>query len=257
MGKINGSFLDTTFFRRSVGRWAVAAREARRAPLSALRRQAVRAKELRFYLDQIIGTADERLALPVVGSSSFHAPHNADWTWRPEVWRLPLQVRGMSSVESRAMLGDQLTLFHDCTRSELTMRQLRNQRAEDLAPYGLRMDVFNFDGSFLSLVLDLPEEARTGLKRTHILQLGTLVEVEKPLENFARLNIQYGPNTEQLVREFPTGSREGVVEFDLAYAEMNEKRVEKLWVDLIFENPQMNQITLRDLTFSRRPRAQI
>ena len=163
----------------------------------------------------------------------------------------------MSSVETRATLGDELTLFHDCTRSELTLRQLRNQRAEDLAPYGLRMDVFNFDGSFLSLVLDLPQEARNGLKRTHILQLGTLVEVEKPLEIFARLNIQHGPNTEQLVREFPSESRDGVVEFDLAYADMNEKRVDKLWIDLIFENPQMNQITLRDLTFSRRPRAQI
>ena len=107
------------------------------------------------------------------------------------------------------------------------------------------------------MVLDLPQEAKDGLKRTHILQLGTLVEVEKPLEIFARLNIQHGPNTEQLVREFPSGAREGVVEFDLAYADMNEKRVDKLWIDLIFENPQMNQITLRDLTFSRRPRAQI
>ena len=45
------------------------------------------------------------------------------------------------------------------------------------------------------------------------------------------------------------------VEFDLAYSKLNEKRVEKAWIDLIFEGPEMNQITLRDLTFSRRPRA--
>ena len=48
-----------------------------------------------------------------------------------------------------------------------------------------------------------------------------------------------------------------MVEFDLAYSNMNERRVEAAWIDLIFEGPEMNQIVLRDLTFSRRPRAQI
>jgi hypothetical protein len=31
--------------------------------------------------------------------------------------------------------------------------------------------------------------------------------------------------------------------------------VEKAWIDLIFEGPEMNEIILRDMTFSRRPRA--
>ena len=30
-----------------------------------------------------------------------------------------------------------------------------------------------------------------------------------------------------------------------------------MWIELIFEGPQMNQITLRDITFSRRPRAEL
>ncbi len=47
------------------------------------------------------------------------------------------------------------------------------------------------------------------------------------------------------------------MEFDLAYSKMNEKRVERLWVDLIFEGPEMNQVILRDVTFSRRPRAEL
>ena len=47
------------------------------------------------------------------------------------------------------------------------------------------------------------------------------------------------------------------MEFDLAYTKINEKRVEKLWVDLIFEGPEMNQIILRDVTVTRRPRAEL
>ena len=127
---------------------------------------------------------------------------------------------------------------------------------EDLAPYGVRMDVFRFDGSFLSLVIDLPNEAVYGLRKTHLIRVEYIVEMEKPIEIFARLNIRHGPNTEQIVRELPIHEDEVMVEFDLAYSKLNEKRVEAAWLDLIFEGPEMNQVTLRDLTFSRRPRAE-
>ena len=50
---------------------------------------------------------------------------------------------------------------------------------------------------------------------------------------------------------------ETVVEFDLAYTNLNEKRIERAWIDLIFEAPEMNQIILRDVTLSRRPRAEV
>ncbi|MCW1956322.1 MAG: DUF6478 family protein, partial [Roseobacter sp.] len=63
--------------------------------------------------------------------------------------------------------------------------------------------------------------------------------------------------TEQIVRELPLNQPDVVVEFDLAYSKINEKRVERIWLDLIFEGPDMNQVTLRDLTFSRRPRAEL
>jgi hypothetical protein len=205
----------------------------------------------------LIHTADDRLALPMIGATGFAKPHNADWAWRPELWRGPLPVPGLSSVQSKSMLGDEVTLFHDCDRSELTLRQLRNLREADLAPYGLRMDVFKFDGSFLSLVVDLPAAATEGLKRTHLLRMDVIVEMEHPLEIFARLNIKHGPNTEQLVRELPLHEESIKVEFDLAYTNLNEKRVESAWIDIIFEGPEMNQVILRDLTFSRRPRANL
>lgn len=257
MGKGGETFWDTAIYRRAITRWALSAREASTAKLSVLRRQRVRARLLRAHLDRLIHVADERLALPVIGSNSFPKPHNADWAWRPELWRGPVAQRGISSVANKSMLGDEVTLFHDCADSELTLRQLRNQREEDLAPFGLRLDVFNFDGSFLSLVLDLPPEAASGLKRTHILRVNSILELEKPLEVFIRLNIRHGPNTEQIVREMPLNSDDKSVEFDLAYKDLNEKRIDKVWIDVIFENPQMNQVTLRDLTFSRRPRAQL
>ncbi|MDF1857229.1 DUF6478 family protein [Pseudooceanicola sp.] len=257
MAKKDGSLLDRLAWRREFRRWKRLAAAAGVSDLASLRRHRVQARQLRTHIDQLIHVADGRLALPRIGSNAFHVPHGSDWAWRPELWRGPLGEQGKASVRSKSMLGNEVTLFHDCDRSELTLRQLRNLREADLAPFGLRMDVFAFDGSFLSLVIDFPPDAVAGLKRRHLIRLDTIVELEKPLEIFARLNIKHGPNTEQLVRELPLHDDERMVEFDLAYSNLNEKRVERIWLDLIFEGPEMNQVVIRDLTFSRRPRAEL
>jgi len=252
-----GSILDRIVQARSLRRWRRAARVAQDTPLDTLRGQRNEARQLRTHIDRLIHVADGRLALPKIGSSAFPKPHGTDWAWRPELWRGPLPEPGLSSVPTKSMLGQEVTLFHDCDFSELTLRQLRNTREEDLAPYGLRLDVFKFDGSFLSLVIDLPPEAVNGLTKSHLLRVNTIVESEKPIEIFARINIKHGPNTEQIVRELPLNEQDVMVEFDLAYSRLNEKRIERAWLDLIFEAPDLNQVILRDVTFARHRRASI
>lgn len=251
------SLIDRFVHRTAIRRWRRIGEAATAMDLETLKRQRGRAWSLRRHLDRLIHQAEHRLALPVIGSNAMRKPLGADWTWRPPLWTGPIPVPGMSSVPGKAEIGPGATVFHDCRRSELTVRQIRNTREEDLAPFGLRMDVFRFDGSFLSIVIDLPEAAVQGLRQRHLIRLDAIVEMEKPLEIFARLNIRHGPNVEQIVRELPLAAEEVMVEFDLAYTKMNEKRVEKLWVDLIFEGPEMNQIILRDVTLCRRPRAEM
>lgn len=230
-------------------------RDAETIDLSLLRHLRAQARQMRRRVDQVTHVADGRLTLPRIGSNAIRKPAQSDWAHRPELWRGPISPVGMAAVESRSRIGSTATLYHDCQISELTLRQVRNTREGDLAPFGLRMDVFNFDGSFLSLVLDLPESAVDGLRKNHILRMDTEVETEKPLEIFARLNIKYGPNVEQVVRELPMDGSEMMVEFDLAHTKISERRLERIWMDLIFEGPEMNEIILRDVTFSRRPRA--
>ena len=256
MGKVD-TFLDRVLHRRGLRRWGRIADEAEGFDLETLRILRTRARQLRRQLDRLTRVSDARLALPVIGSNAIRTPMGTDWSWRPDPWRAPIAEPGMASVPPRALIDDGATIFHDCTVSELTVRQIRNTRDTDLAPFGMRLDVFRFDGSFLSLVLDLPDEAAHGLKLRHMVRLDMVVEVEKPLEIFARLNVKHGPNVEQIVREFPLNAEDMMVEFDLGYSRINEKRIERIWVDLIFEGPEMNQIILRDVTLSRRPRAEL
>jgi hypothetical protein len=249
--------IDAVAHRRSLRRWARIADSAPGVDLETLRGLRLRARQLRRHVDRLLHVADGRLALPLIEANAIPAPLGSDWSWRPEPWRGSLVPVGMVAVDSRTPFGDETTLFHDCESSEITFRQIRNTREADLAPFGVRLDVFRFDGSFLSLAVDLPDAAVRGLQRRHLIRVETIIEMEKPLEIFARLNIRHGPNTEQMVRELPLNESEVVVDFDLAYTKLNEKRVEKAWLDLIFEGPQMNQVVIRDVTLSRRPRAEL
>jgi hypothetical protein len=257
MAKQGLGFLDGVTFPAQLRRWSRAARLARDSDLARLQRQRGQAMKLRQQLDRLIRVADERLDLPRTGAAAFPRPHNADWAWRPNLWRGQLPQPGAAGCGSKTPLGSQVTLYHDCDRSELSVRQMRNLGGKDLAPFGLRVGVFHFSGSFLSLAVDLPAAGAEGLNREHIIRMDAVAELERPLEIFARLNVRNGPNTEQIVRELPRQADQHRVEFDLAYAKFNEKRVDRVWVDIIFDSPQMNEIILRDLTFSRRPRAQI
>ncbi|MGH1367930.1 MAG: DUF6478 family protein [Maritimibacter sp.] len=257
MSKRPFGLFDLLLHKIMMARWGRIAAAADTVSIEVLRRIRLRALEIRQVTDRVLFVANGRLALPIIGSNAFQKPLHSDWSYRPMLWRGPVYPPGHAAVESKTRFGEEVTLFHDCRVSELTVRQLRNARESDLAPFGFRLDVFEFDGSFLSLVVDLPDSAVRGLQRKHILRMSTVCETEKPLEIFARLNIQHGPNTEQLVRELPLDADDIVVDFDLAYTNLNEKRVERAWIDLIFEGPEMNQIMLRDVNFSRRPRAEV
>ncbi|MCV6595004.1 MAG: DUF6478 family protein [Silicimonas sp.] len=242
--------------KRTLTRWRKAAAGAETLDPTALKALRARARALSRHVDEVLHVTEGRLALPAAGQAAIRRPMHSDWAWRPELWAGPVKGAGHAMAETKIAIGQEARLFHDCALSELSIRQTRNHRAEDIAPYGVRMDVFRFDGSFLSLVVNLPPPAVDGLSLRHLIRLDIRIETEKPLEVFGRINVRHGPNVEQLVREFSGSNGEYEVEFDLSETHMDEARVERAWLDLIFEGPEMNQITLRDVTLSRRPRAE-
>ncbi|WP_170574340.1 DUF6478 family protein [Ruegeria atlantica] len=252
-----GKLLDRYNHRRVVDRWRKALRKADATPDMQLRLQRDDARKLRTLLDMLIQEADNRLTHPRIASSQIPKPLSTDWSWRPDLWRMPLSRPGAASAPRKTQMDRQATLFHDCHLAEIGIRQTRNTRDTDLAPYGMQVEVFGFSGSFLSLSVELPPEASQGFTRQHLVRVDTLIESELPLEVFARLNIQNGPNTEQVLRKLDLSSQSCSIDFDLAHLPLNEARLEKIWLDLIFENPRMNRVKMRDLTFCRHHRADL
>lgn len=239
------------------GAWASLQGELATMDAAGLQRSrrdlAAQARELdglRASVDQRLGTARASVPLPKV-------PRNADWSGRAGPWQGPVRPAGQARAVSHSPLGDSVTLFHDCPMSEVTWRQSSRFDHPEDAPFAVAMDVMAFEGTFLSLALALPGAAVTGLRQSHIFQLDLKADLERQVPIYARLNIQHGPNHEDQVREVPFDPRGTYVEFDLAYLQMNEKRVESVWIDLIFDTPAYNRFLIRDLYLHRRPRAEI
>ena len=248
-------FLEKRMLRKSAERWEALTDRVQSMPGRDVQGLQRTARRLRRKLDLFLAASEA--ALIPDGQSEILRPDQCDWAWRPDPWTDPRAPAGVVQVPSPHTLSDSVTLFHDCTRSEITLRQTHIADQTVSAAFGLLMDVYRFDGSFLSLVLSLPDAAISGITRNHYFSLRARMTRENPIEIYARLNIQHGPNTEQMVRQLDLNDDVGLAEFDLAYSNINEKRVEKAWIDLIFDNPAMNQVHLTDLTLTRAPRADL
>ena len=247
--------INRLIHRRMLRRWTRIADAADSMPLADLRTARSRARQTRRQVERVMHHADTRLALAAATAASPPRPKGADWAWRPMPWLAPLAVQGLIGFPSPSQFADAVSIHHDCADSELALRQIANTGANIRCPFAISLDVFGFDGSFLSLAIDLPPDAAQGLKLRHLIRLELQLETERPVKTYARLNVRHGPNSEQILRELPGQDTLAIIDFDLANSPIDERRIGHLWLDLIFDAPRMNRITLRDLTFSRRPRA--
>ena len=230
-------------------RWSDIADRAGRTGLT--RDEQARAHALRQRLDRALRAGEE------THSGWPELPPHTDWWWRPDVFTRAVRPGGVTATHSESRLSDDLRIFHDCPDGEILVRQSRNLRSGEPAGQGLTIDVFRFGGSYLSLVLDIPQTALAALRKRHVLRLETHVAVERPTEVLARLNIEHGPNTERLVRDLPPRDALQSVDFDLAATRVDAARVGRMWLDLIFERPHMNGLRVADLVLSRHPRAEL
>ena len=194
------------------------------------------------------------------GVSGDDLPPGTDWHWRPRLLRGEISPQAIVAPDSGQRLGEDAALWHDCRHGALILRQLPRPKPGQGAGYAMQIEMLGFSGSFLSLALDLPEDALEGLGSDRVLQLDTVMDAERPITIYARVNLVQGPNTETMLRQLGhpvEGQRaERRVEFDLAYADLANRPIERAWLDLIFEQPQMNAVSINDAVVSHRPRAQ-
>lgn len=242
---------------QALKRWTRAMRSPATITTDELSTMRAQMLSLRNRVDRMAGDAETELLTRVGTADGIARPDQCDWAERAAPWRQRILPRGHVDFGSPLPIGGGVTLFHDATQADISLRQDRAPAGLTGPSFGLVLEMYRFDGSFLSLVQDLPDAAIQGLTLNHFFAVQLRISREQPIEVYARLNIQHGPNHEQIVRQFDIDGDRGLAEFDLAYTKVNEKRLEKAWLDLILEGPEMNRVALWDMVLVRAPRADI
>ncbi|MDQ7079819.1 MAG: DUF6478 family protein [Paracoccaceae bacterium] len=248
-------FLEDLGIRGSLVQWARLATKARTAEPGRLVVLADKARKMGRHVTMIQRTAETRLATPPHVDRPTSVPPSTDWSGRPSAWSAEVRPAGHAPARNETTIGDDVTLYHDCHLTEISLRQIAVRQPDAHAPFALQLDVFRFTGSFLSLVIRAPHEAVKGLGKAHVLRLAMQLETERPVEIFARLNLKNGPNTEQINKAVDQSGAECLIEYDMAYVPFNENWAEHIWFDLFFSDPGMNRIVIHDLILSRHRRA--
>ncbi|WP_282029920.1 DUF6478 family protein [Paracoccus marcusii] len=219
------------------------------------------ARDLQKVLAQFLQAADALVIQSRGSLSRIDLPVGTDWRWRPQMLSVRSTIPALISPSNGKWLSDEVAVYHDCRERALILCQTRNRLATDLSEYGLKLEVMGFSGSYLSFSLSLPPEALKDLGGHYIIRLESTLQAERVIKVYSRLNIQQGPNTESILRQMGDPIEGNhcnrVVEFDLGYAKLSQRSIDKAWLDVIFEAPFMNAIALRDVILSRHPRAHI
>lgn len=237
--------------------------------LSRLHALRAEARGLRSDLDRFLAKAGPRLAAERADADLPGLPPGTDWRARPVCLTAPIFPAGLAGVSAGTRLCDGVALWHDQTpagtdaasAAPIILRQTVEPTDSAPTPYGLQLETFDFTGSFLSLSVDLRADVLAGLSGSNILRVDLNLTLDQPLSIYARMNVGHGPNIDEVHRhvgQIGAGAHhELVAEFDLYLVDMNELRLEKLWLDLIFERPANSRIVLHDLFLSRHLRAEL
>ena len=242
--------------RRARRRWARSTTAAQSLELHALNDLQDEASRLTKRLHRALRVAEARLSAPLAAPANRAAATQSDWTWHPDLWNAPLYPATLTTVAPGTRITADIALFHDCAQREITFHQARLPNATAQG-FSTILEVLSFSGSYLSLAIDLPKDGLENLSRHHIVALTAVLQIERPLNVYARLNLQHGPNTDRIVAKIEADAQAKPVEFDLATTRLDETRLTGGWLDLIFEAPANNRITLGEVSLTRHPRADI
>jgi len=240
----------------SKDRWARVAQDALRLDPSAL--TALRPDPGGMRRRLAPGNAPSKTAPPPPAPFALPHPLHCEWSWRPAPWAAAIAPSSRDAAATGTAIGPGVTLHHDSPTGHAGFAQ--TPQPDGPAPFAFQLMASNLRGSFLSLAIDLPAAARDGLQRRHLIGLHLALNAAPPAQVFARLNIRHGPNTALIQQEIPQAlitRGGGFFEFDLACITFDEARTGHIWCDLILGAPFPETIILRDVAFTRRPRAAI
>ena len=193
-------FLGRAISTASFKFWRRRLQRAAREKTAKLRQQRREALTLQTQLADVLERINDELHHRLGDSKTYRHGSNMLWSWRPELWTVPCPSRSGPVVQSGARLTSNTKVFFDGGDCAVIFKQLRNDISQGFAPYGVALELFQFDGSFLSLAIDLSDSLCGTFAKDELIGLSGEIFAERATGFTVRLNIKHGPNTEQLIQ---------------------------------------------------------
>ena len=132
-----------------------------------------------------------------------------------------------------------LTLFHDAGNSLFYWSQGR-------AP-SLVLTTYQFLGTYVSLAAGMPAATVASLGPGSRIDVKMKITSTRPLTTFLRLNLDLPEGRELLHETLVIDRSDKHARFDLAGARGSVDSARNAWLDIIFSDPSMSEIAIKDL----------
>ncbi|MEM6621154.1 MAG: DUF6478 family protein [Pseudomonadota bacterium] len=139
-----------------------------------------------------------------------------------------------------------LSCYHDAPHAEFA--------TSVLAPGSVRLTLYQFAGSYMSLAVMVPSAVRRAFRPGCLLQIGLEIEATRPLTTFLRLNVQNAQAVEVLHETIVVGRERRNVSFDLGSLRGTDSDVKSTWLDIILSDPEFCEIDLSGVLFEVKDR---
>lgn len=174
-------------------------------------------------------------------ASPIHPPgHDA-------LWRVGIAVAGDGPVQPAAEVGPGVRIFHDGAPDAVQLWPVAG---------GIGIALGDFEGTYVSLALALPDAVFRGLSSRHVLRLALRASLSAPIMR-ARVNLRCGPNVSRMLRKLEPDRTHLVSEHDLWHLAFDEALLREAWVDILIEPMRRGRFAIEEVTLSRRWRAEV
>ncbi|MEM7056673.1 MAG: DUF6478 family protein [Pseudomonadota bacterium] len=155
------------------------------------------------------------------------------------VFNEPLLLPRAAQPASGSEICEDLTIYHDASDGVYYWQQT--------ADSALQLTVYQFNGSYLSLAIRIDEALTTQMRQSGCVDVCMAISSSRPITAFLRLNVQVEGRCEQMHQTLIVDKGERSTHFDLDGLPGELGPIQNAWLDLIFSDPQMLEITLSSL----------
>lgn len=148
--------------------------------------------------------------------------------------------RVLKSPQTGTKLGSGIDLYHDATSPHFFLADHGGGR--------FRLCIYQFDGTYLSLVRSLEDVERLRSAPQSDVFLSFRADATRPLAAYLRLNLVGAERQDDLHEALVIESGHRSVRFDLSALDIETFDLRSVWADIILSRPGMSETWISDIS---------